>query len=172
MILFRKIEPKGVDKNIDKIQLLMNRSLPIEWANVNCYHRVYSEELTSGIKPMIVLDGKNYFDVLTDTKKDGVIFFYEENNRNGLEVEINIVFQLKLSALYGSIIHRADEEVHDLIMALLMPLTYNDISLFTGLKNVYADFNTTDILFDDIGKFHCFRVKIKQKVSYCGCISC
>ena len=169
MILTRKISPKGIDINVDAIQVHLN-SL-ISWTNFNSYPRIYKEETEQGIKPMNYTSNGDYVDVFTNDNLNGSIFFYNEDTRNAVngyfnDVTLSMVVQLDLDALYPNVTHRPDEEAHnDIIIALkkLMPtVTIN--ALITGLNNVYSEFSTTQVQLDDISKFHVFRIDMSVVV--------
>ena len=170
MNLTQKISPKGIDIVIDEIQEHLSSS--ISWTNFNCYPRIYKEENQSGVKPMLYVGTNDYEDVFYDDTLNGSCFFYEEDTRNATDngyfnnVKLSIVFQLDLTALFPTIIHRADEEAHNkVIIALKKLMPYKVTNLVTGYKNVYAEFDTSQVQYDDISQYHVFRVDMEVIVN-------
>ena len=169
MNLIQKITPKGIDKVIDDIQNLLNTELL--WSDFNCYPRIYKEETEQGIKPMNYVGNGDYRDVFFNDNIDGSCFFYPEDKRTGVNgyftnVKLSIVFQIKLNKLYPIITHRADEESHnDVILALRKKGQYELIELVVGYKNVYSEFDTSLVKYDDISDYHVFRVDLNVSVN-------
>lgn len=170
MVLTQKISPKGIDVVIDEIQTRL--STAITWTNFNSYPRIYKEEIKGGVKPMLYTGNKEYQDVFTNDGLNGSLFFYHEDSRaainNGYfnDVTLSMVVQLDLDALYPLVAHRADEEAHNEVLIALKKVspTIKIINLVTGLKSVYSEFATTEVQFDDISKFHVFRIDMKTVV--------
>lgn len=169
MNLTTKIAPKGIDIVVDEIQAHLNTELST-WTNFNCYPRAYKEETKNGVIPMINEDGSEYTDVFFNDGVDGSCFFYVEDSRSAVhgyfnDVTLSIVFQVQLDELYSTV-HRADEEANNEVIIALKKLTdYEIVSLVTGLKNVYSEFDTSSVEFDDVGNFHVFRVDLKVIVN-------
>lgn len=164
MNLIRKISPKGIDVNIDRIQ----EHLAIDfssWTNFTCYPRIYKEDTESGVKPMNYVGEGEYVDVFTNDNIDGSCFFYEEDTRNATDngyfnsTKLSIVFQVKLDKFYLNVLHRADEEIHNDIIISLKKVTPNKVTgIVNRIENVYSEFDTSQVQFDDIGGFHVFRI--------------
>jgi hypothetical protein len=170
MNLTQKTSPKGIDVVIDEIQTRL--STAISWTNFNSYPRIYKEEIDGKVMPMLYTGSKEYQDVFTNDGINGSLFFYPEDTRGAInngyfnDVTLSMIVQLDLGTLYPTITHRADEEAHNDILLELAKIspTIKIISLVTGLKNVYSEFDTTQTQFDDISKFHVFRIDMKTVV--------
>lgn len=171
MDLTQKTSPKGIDVVIDNIQTRLSSA--ISWTEFNSYPRIYKEEIDGKVIPMLYTGSKEYQDVFTNDSLNGSLFFYHEDTRSAIDngyfndVTLSMVVQLNLEALYPTVTHRADEEAHNDILIQLKKISplVKVISLVTGLKNVYSEFDTTQTQFDDISKFHVFRVDMKTVVS-------
>jgi hypothetical protein len=165
MNLTTKIAPKGIDVVIDEIQNHLNTY--ITWSDFNCYPRIYKEETQQGVKPMVYTSSGDYEEVFYNDTLNGSCFFYHEDTRSAVDgyfndVSLSIVFQLDLDALYPTITHRADEEAHNTVLVALQKLPQNKIvGLVTGYNNVYSEFESSLVKYDDISNYHCFRIDLK-----------
>lgn len=183
MSLVRKINPKGVDKVIDKVQVkLYNYLTGLGWSDYESYPRTYKNTRGSNTIPEVYLDSNEYKEVLMDDKFTVTSFFLVDDNRTIDEQlitqGISIIFQANLTELYPSITHRADEEMH---MAIYEKLKYffgaNAVvnEIITGVDNVYSDLNISGKLkdkvkLDDISQLHV--VKFNLTVGYQSCECC
>jgi hypothetical protein len=170
MNLVTKISPKGIDDVVAEVQSHLNTYLPT-WTNVTAYPRIYKEETNSGIKPMVYLSNGDYVDVFYDDTLDGSIFFYGEDTRPITDLTystvLSLVFQIDLDALYPTILHRADEEAHNQVIIALNKLhLYKVTNLVQGIRNVYNEFEVSQVLLDDINKFHVFRIDLEVYTSH------
>lgn len=143
---YRKTNPRGIDKAIDKIQTRLYNNLGFD--KIDGYGRIYPI-LKDDSKPipMYYISGTDYRDVLFNDKSNsnGNFFFYEEPttkriNSFELESNIQIIFQLNITELYtnGSLLN--DEEAR---LTIEDVLTYSDFKLneiVRGLRSL-EDFN-------------------------------
>lgn len=176
MAVIRKISPVGIDRNVDEVQTLLEE---LNWVDFNIYHRIYKENISGGVKPMRYTSDGDYEDVFMNDTINGNCFFYDTgsiNETNGMfqDVELSIIFQINLDNLFSSIAHRADEEAHNEVILKLreLPPTYKIKGVVKEIKKVYAEFDTTRVLLDDVGKFHVFRVDLTCLVDYACCSNC
>ena len=171
MPLIQKISPVGIDRNVDEIQVILNE---LNWAGFNIYPRIYKEKIGDNVKPMAYVGNGEYVDVFNnDNLTTGNCFFYDSGTQTATDLmykntQLSIVFQVNLNVLFPSVLHRADEEAHKAVLIKLreLSLPYEVTGIVKELENVYSEFDTTQVQFDDIGKFHVFRVDMTCLVSY------
>lgn len=164
---YRKTNPVGIDKRIDRIQHLLFNGL--DWTNYDSYHRVYLNETGDEKAFEFYLSENEYKDVLYDDRKSATSFFTtkENSNKNGTwSNEISIIFQLNLAELYPLIGHRADEEAHRDVINVLEKNGFDITSKEVGIRNVYSDMGYGKGKFEDLEPFHVFKININLEYEY------
>ena len=119
-----------------------------------------------------------YIEVFNDDNYAATSFYYTEDTRDFTEFgrlsnsTVSIIFQLDLATLYGTN-KRYDEEAHrDVILAIQKTRTGEITTLETGIENVYSEFDTTQIQYDDMQPFHVFRIDFEVPYEYDCCDDC
>ena len=181
-MIYVKENAVGIDVVINDIQIAVSNSL--QWVNYNAYHRIYKNETANGIRPEWYEDitqatKGEYEEVYLNDKLDASSFIYKEDTIPSVDVGrlfstvVSMVFQVDLSAVEGVKDTRNDEEVHRLVIEAINGSTYGKVaSIVTGISNVYSEFDTTQIQWDDMQPFHCFRIDIDVNYDYNCCTDC
>ena len=175
MPLIQKIEPVGIDRVIDLIQVdLFNGlawdSLPNVTYEAN--HRAYKNETSDGIIPEIYDGKKEYREIYFDDNVSASSFFLVDDSRTGdkkYSIIVSIIFQLKLDKIFPLITHRADEEAHRDVLDVLErnPTQAKITALITGIANVYPGLKIDQVRFDNMQPFHVFRVDMEVNYENC-----
>lgn len=181
-MIFVKENAVGIDVVINDIQIAVSNSL--QWVNYNAYHRIYKNETSTGIKPEWYEDitqrtKGEYEEVYLDDKLDATSFIYTEDTIPSVDLgrlfgtTLSMVFQVDLSKVEGVKDTRNDEEVHRLAIEAINSSTYGKVaSIVTGISSVYTEFDTSQIQWDDMQPFHCFRIDIDVNYDYNCCTDC
>jgi hypothetical protein len=172
-----KNNPIGVDVVINNIIESMYLDLvKYGWTGYEAYHRVFKNPKDNGdlFVPEAFTgfqDGDNdYSEVLLDDTRTGTSFFLTGSsttytNGNHL-VPLSIIFQLNSVELYPNLGHRADEEARNDVVVALQNAGYRDVEIVTEIANVYNEFDTSNIAFDDMNPYHVFRINLNATVDY------
>lgn len=180
-MIYIKEKPVGIDIAINEIQLAVSNALG--WTNYNAYHRAYKNESANGVIPEVFkVKPQNivgeYEEVFTNDYLDASSFFYTEDTRNTIELgrlfstTLSMVFQCDLTKLETTD-YRADEEVHRKVILAINNSTFGEVnSLVTGINNVYSEFNTESVIWDDLQPLHVFRLDINVTYEYDCCADC
>lgn len=165
MALVQKTQPIGIDAVVDDLQDRLNN---LGWSNYEIYPRVYKTESQNGIKAENYTSNGEYKDVFFNDTFTATSFFIDSDNKSvinhaqQIETDLSIIFQVKLDLLKPNIAHRADEEIRYDVVRVLEPNRYNFriTNVVTGISNVYTEFNTDSLQFDDMSKRHVFRINM------------
>lgn len=173
-----KTSPVGIDVVVDRLQQLIYDGVdwdtnPMATTTYDSYPRIYKNPVQGGDRPEYFIGDRDYKEVLLDDNFSGTSFFTVSDERNLDDVwsaQLSIIFQLNLAELYPAIPHRADEEAHQTILNLLYDNIWNyEVSgLVVGVPNVYSEFDFSQSIFDDMEKFHVFRINLNITYEY-GC---
>lgn len=181
-MIYVKENAVGIDVVINDIQIAVSNSL--QWVNYNAYHRIYKNETANGIIPEWYEDitqatKGEYEEVYLNDKLDASSFIYKEDTIPAVDIGrlfstvVSMVFQVDLAAVEGVKDTRNDEEVHRLVIEAINGSTYGKVaSIVTGISNVYSEFDTSQIQWDDMQPFHCFRIDIDVNYDYNCCTDC
>lgn len=175
MAINQKISPVGIDKPIDSFQsyLFSNISIAgmVNADNWESYPRIYLNPAVNGRKPEYYILDKEYKSVLYDDNFLLTSYFVVGEDRpldDGIyTVDVSLILQADIQSLFPSITHRADEE---LIRVFQLASKHYDRDTFyitgveTGIENVYREFDTTQITFDDMSEQ--FVVRFNYEVTY------
>ncbi|PHR23554.1 MAG: hypothetical protein COA36_16620 [Desulfotalea sp.] len=181
-MIYLKLNPVGVDVVINDIQRQVSTAL--NWTDYNAYHRIYKiEKAEGGIIPEFYT-GENearsgeYEEVYLNDNLMASSFFYSQDtvtaNDGGhlMDNTISMVFQVDLNRLNGDN-KRADEHVHRDVIRAINDSGHGKVSsLVTKLSNVYSEFDITQIRWNDMQPFHCFRVDIAVNYQFDCCDDC
>ena len=176
MSVVSKINPVGIDKPIDIIQNALFNGLVTNGSFVDytVYPRVYVNESKNGIKPENYTSKNEYKDVFVDDGHALSSFVIVDPSRDSTTTtnftpNISIIFQARLDKLITGITHRPDEEFNNQVAVILNKLRSRGITLggiVTGLENVYAEFDTTSVKWDDMNPFYVVRFNLTVSNSY------
>lgn len=182
MSLIIKDCPRGIDKEIDFLQKKIYENLiELGWTNYDSYPRAYKNYKAGQLIPEIYIGNKEYSECLFNDKLNATSFFVASDNKKQInpgvyEQGVSIIFQVKLNALYPSILHRADEEAQeDVISAIIKDQQEIDIdSIKIGVDNVYSEFvfnNDYDkrIKITDMSDYHVFRIDLTLNYTNDSC---
>ena len=169
---FTKTNPKGIDKEIGKIQSLLHEELG--WENIDVYGRVYKNQSTDkGLVPEFYIGANEYKDAFLNDAKTATICFIEDEKHttdNGIYYynDVKIVVMVNLSKAKPSIAHRADTEVQiDIIKQAEKNKMFTITGIEKGIANVFKCFNVQGILITDMQPFHVFAITgtLKYKIN-------
>lgn len=175
-MIYLKTIPQGIDVVINDIQKAVASSL--SWNGYNAYLRVYKNETENGLIPEFYKDITqakvgDYEEVYLNDNLNASSFFYTSDNIQSSEdgrmfqTSLSMVFQVDLAAVTNIQDSRNDEEVHgQVIRAINSSINGKVNSLITGIKNVYSEFDTSKVKWDDMQPFHVFRVDIDVNYEY------
>ena len=170
MALILKTIPRGVDIPINSLQNLLYTELDL--LSYESYPRVYKNPDVNGLTmPESYVGNKDYKEVFFDDKFSLTSFWLADDNRSVSEfttTTISVVFQVLLDELYPTIPHRADEEfIRDIYNILYnSPRDYDLTNVITGIDNVYSEFDTSQVTWDDMSNFFVCRFDLEAVYDY------
>jgi len=170
MALVSKTDPKGIDISIGKLQNLLFTELDL--LSYESYPRVYKNpDINVLTIPETYIATKDYKEVLFDDKFSLSSFWLVDDNRSIDEfatTTISVVFQVLLDELYPTVPHRADEEfIRDIYNILYNnPYDYDLTNVVTGIDNVYSEFDTSQVTWDDMSNFFVCRFDLEVVYDY------
>lgn len=180
-MIYIKDEAVGIDIVINEVQKVVSEAL--QWSNYNGYHRAYKNETSNGIVAEVYKIGNQQFngdyeEVFNDDRIDASSFFLTPDiNTTGddgriFSPTISMIFQVNLSRLEG-FDKRNDEEVHrKVVLAVNSSVNAKIESIETGISNVYSGLDSSQLKYDDMQPFHCFKANISVNFDYNCCTSC
>jgi len=164
-VMKRKLGPVGVDKVIDSFQVYLDSLfIGVDWV---MYPRVYANPKKENLRSKVpeYFEDLEYYETFMDDNHEMTSFFIvspERSQKNGiLKTKMSLVCQAsRLSDLFPTITHRADEEFNDEFVNSFM--NYSSSSLdYTGMtteiQNVYREFDKNEILIDDMNEYYVVR---------------
>jgi hypothetical protein len=175
MAIVAKLSPVGVDLAISKIQTALYEGLVDNgtWTDYESYHRAYKNNSANGIKAEVHTCRDDYKDVFTDDQHGVSSFFIVSDDKTPLEAnlfqtDIDIIFQIDLKKIYPNSPHRNDEEMHNEIASILTSMggNFDLTNIITGIDNVYSEFDTGQLNYDDLQPFHVVRFTVRTKYKY------
>ena len=179
MALIQKTDPKGLDIKIDGFQSYLFRVLGFaDWQSYPRIHPVPSDPDSQykGLIPAHFLSGSNvdYDEVYLNDEFNLSTFFYTDSDSTfeswkGKTI-VSLIVQARLSDLYPSVDHIADEELNAAIIEASN--NYFGFETFTliGQKNkvqeVYEEFITDQIRLTNMQPY--YVVRFDYEVNYDG----
>lgn len=174
MTLISKTDPKGIDKIINDIQLLLFNN--VTWADYESYHRAYKNERAEDQMYEVFTSGNEYKEVLIDDTFDATSFFIVSDTATFDErwnTTVSVIFQLNLKKLYPLIAHRADEEAHNEVSVIIEGTPGFTMSGLTkGIRGVYSDIGYGANIFEDMQPLHVFKLDINVNYDQDCCNDC
>jgi hypothetical protein len=180
-MLVRKTNPVGIDEMVDIIQEALDALQDfgnVTWDN---FPRAYKnpKALKQGTYVPEVYDGSGEY--LECLMNDGVVlttFFVSDGSRefagDDFTSPLSLIVQCSnLEAIYPGIAHRADEELIHGFLTILRSISDIQIeSIDTTIEDVYSEFDTENLRFDDMGVFFVFRVNMTATYGLSCCSDC
>ena len=179
MALIQKTDPKGLDIKIDRFQAYLFRTLG--FADWQCYPRVYSipsdpNSQYKGLIPAHFLSSSDvdYDEVYMNDGFNLSTFFYTETSvpfeKWIGKARVSLIAQVRLSDLFPSINHVADEEFNMLVVDASNGYSgYESFSLVDIKKTVgevYKEFITDQIRLTNMQPY--YTVRFEYDVYYDG----
>lgn len=170
----RKINPVGIDKIIDLFQTFLDTKFVGEdWV---MYPRVYPNPKKRKLNSKVpeYFEDLEYYETFMDDNHTMTSFFLVSSDRtqeNGVsKVPVSLVCQVsRLSTLFPTIQHRADEEFNN---TLINAFTNYNSSAFeykgmtTEIQNVYREFDKDELRLDDMNEFYVVRFNFNAEYIY------
>ena len=169
-MLIRKTDPKGIDISIDRLQdYVYNNYTASEYES---YPRAYKNNRgDGGIIPEVYTSNGDYKETFFDDRFEISSFWLVDDNSSVDELTtttISVIFQVNIAELYPSITHRADEEfIRDMYNILYdNPWSYKITGISRGIENVYSEFDTSQVQWDDMSDFFVCRFDLEVEYQY------
>lgn len=160
---------KGIDHKIQIIQNVLSYSLGFN--DVDFYGRVLKglDKDGNSLVPEVMISSKESKEVYYNDQKakGGNVFFvdsYEHTSKDGklFTAKVKIVFMLNLNKIKSTTL--TDSEAQDICIKLIQRTKSLEITgIEKGLKNVFKDFNTSNIKLNDTRPFHVFSINGELK---------
>jgi len=187
-MVITKLHPVGIDRPIQELQLgLFEYIMPelgIENEDYQSYGRAY-KNVRAGEEGLVaeVYSGKGeYRDAYLDDQNKIASFFVVpdtisvDTDQGQNTAQVGIIFMMNLSRFAGYVpTQRNDEEIRNTIMKYFTT-PVNGASLtgvVTGQQQVFAEFtawrNKSELKFQNIHPWHCFRLNIQLIYSNSNC---
>jgi len=179
-MIHRKTQPVGIDVHIDRMQLHMDATLSGTipggfWEN---YDRAYKNPKEDGkFTPEIYTESGEYREVFfNDTIVCGSFFLVDDESRASeglIEQGVSIIFHVQLDRVFNTS-HRADEEFRNLVVNALQNFSgdWEFEGTRTGIKRVYEEFDTSEVIFTDMSFFHVLRLDFTVTFETSCCVDC
>lgn len=176
-------KPLGIDSLIQDIQIDLYSELASIWqGEIEGYGKIYRNPLNKGndtpeayaTSKLIIPEWYNsdlddykdvYFD---DTKASQFCFLQGENDRSEDEYmfsnDCKIVFMSNLDRLYPNVKQRQDSKQEVEAVQILRRISYNRYDVYgieRRIENIFREFSTKEIQFNNMNKRHLFAVNIK-----------
>ncbi len=150
MIMYRKTNPVGIDKFIDRLQILQQREFPTLFgvSETTCLFYGRAEKLDD--KFIIYISGNNYKEIGFDNEYNFISYIIldgiSDHTKGITKQRCELYCHGNLPNLYSTITHRADEELRNEILEQLQRLV--EFSLIKG----------TEIIEKELQPFHSFKI--------------
>jgi hypothetical protein len=165
-MIYLKNNPKGIDKQIQRIQQYLHDKLISEFnCEVSAYGRVYKDSVNGSIKPKAYIGSKDYRELLTDDRIKGLHYFFIEGDEATIlsdsclsTNDVDIIFFVNdIVKVRGDVTHYADEEIKETVKNHIYKLGFKPQSVIKGEKALEG-FDISKIKF--IHPFNVFKIKI------------
>lgn len=170
-----KTAPKGIDKPIQRAQVLLYDNLTALWGiSLDGYGRVYKNEDKSGeIHPEVYSSGNDYSGTLFTLEKPK--FFFESSDKSEhshdtyFNSDIAVYFIVNVDDI-KNVTHRADEEIRQDVFAVLHNSPFREVkSMEIGIKNVASNFTNVEkgqARWYDMHPYHVFKFVCEVEYYY------
>lgn len=180
-MLVRKTNPVGIDEMVDIIQETLDALQDFGGVSWDNFPRAYKnpKALKQGTYvPEVYVGNGEYQECLMNDGKVLTTFFTTDGSRefagDDFESPLSLIVQCSdLEAIYPTIGHRADEELIHGFLTILRSI--GDVTITgveTTIEDVYSEFDTENLRFDDMGVFFVFRVNMTVTYGLSCCSDC
>lgn len=165
-----KTNPKGIDKQIQKLQEYLYTKLLAKWAITDddwqCYGRAYRNQKDKGFIPEVYTAAGDYEEVFPDDKLSVLSFFGVGDSFKGsysLTGPVFLIFFVNIDDL-KTLAHRGDEEIRLDVQQICSQVDFGFYmtGIQTGIDNVYKEYpgmrRDEGLRARDMHPFHCFRI--------------
>lgn len=166
-MIYIKDNPRGIDKQIQKMQNLLYERL--QWGDIEIYGRVYRNPSTNQnatlIKPEAYVGDKEYKDVLLNDLKNATIFFVDGNYHKKIDnryfsTELKVIVFVNLANSLPDIEHRADMEAEIQVIRLLNRFGFfKQRNIEKSVDVIFKGFDTSKIKLSDMHPYHVFALQ-------------
>jgi len=176
-VIYTKENPIGIDIPIQNLQKYLYGKLCKIWGisedEYTSYCRVYRNQTKDGYIPEFYKGNNEYSESLPDDRVSALSFFSmtekATNNMGAITQNVALIFSVNIEKLNKNVPHRADEEIRQDVIELVNSrlFGFEFLSIETGIKNVFKEYKTEGIKFNDMHPYHCFRLNLKIKYNKC-----
>lgn len=178
-MLITKTAPVGLDIAIQAAQTKLHAALLLKWgidtADYRCYGRCYRNKKDNGYIAENYEGNGEYKEVYWDDSLKAVSFFGSAANVQmdvSSKVDVHLIFFVNLAKLKPALVHRADEEVRQDVVAAIGKTCHGlELqSIETWLENVLREYpgsrreNRLNVV--DMQPQHCFRINFTMYYNY------
>lgn len=156
----------GIDNKIKIMQDVLFQHLGFD--DVDFYGRVHKviAKDGKGFKPEVYISNTERKEVFYDDRNapGGNVFFVDNDEHTTTDgkrffAKVKVVFMLNLNKVAPKKNYRADSEIQNKAVELLMKLKAIEItSIEKGLENVLSDFNIERLKKNDLQPYHTFSI--------------
>lgn len=180
-MLVRKVNPIGIDKIIDSMQVKLDGSVLSSTGSWDNFPRAYKNPKASnsrGYIPECYDENGEYIEVLMNDKVTMTTFFIQGDGKEYIETQLKSDFSLivqcsDLVEKFPSVVHRADEELIHLFLDVLKNTPGVKIeSIELGIDDVYREFDKSNLKLDDMGYYFVFRINMTTNYGVQCCDNC
>jgi hypothetical protein len=165
-----KTSPKGIDKQIQKLQEYLYSKLKTKWGITDddwqSYGRAYRNQKEKGYIPEVYTGSDEYEEVFADDSLKVLSFFGVGDSFKGsysLTGPVFLIFFVNIEEL-KTLTHRGDEEVRLDVQLICKDADFGFTmtGVQTGIDNVYKEYpgirRDEGMLSKDMHPYHCFRI--------------
>ncbi len=161
----------GIDTVIQSIQTDLYEELSSVWSGTfDGYGRVYKNINNDGeVHPEWFIDDNEYKEVYYNDEMSGNFMFIVGDTSDTEDsvvytTDVKCAFMVDLKKILPSSTDRADSEANRDVVSILRDIANSRFSITgieTKVRNVFRDFETKGIKFEDIHPNYCFSVNLK-----------
>lgn len=178
MSVIAKTNPVGIDVVVNRIQNRIESRLG--WSAWENNHRAYinpkRNDQNGFIAEVYVSDGE-YRECFYDDAFNATSFFFDTGERtieDGMAtVQMAWILQIDLAKVFPAISHRADEECWNAVLNAFQGIADIElISTETGIEDVYREFDTTNLKYDNMSNLYVLRINFSTTINAKCCTNC
>jgi hypothetical protein len=174
-----RVKPTGIDWYIQQLQIKLHDTL-IDSGHWNladadqyqAYGRCYRNKKDDGYIAEVLTAGTDYKEVYWNDDLAAISFFGisgQIKRTVGMEADVHFVMFADLSKLNFSVAHRADEELREMVAAIIgkssfgFQMTSIDLWVENVLKEYPGSRRDSRLKAVDMHPVHCFRINLSLK---------
>lgn len=181
-MIVAKTNPVGVDREIDRLQRSLDAK--IDLGNWEIYGRANINPKGDVLIPEVYIgNGFEAKEVFFDDNFDTTSFFLSDSRiemlAGGYKSKrlISLIIQTKILKVFGSaprdVPHRGDEElINEMLLILQKHPGIEMLSIDTGIRDVYKEFDTEKIKYTDMSDFNVVRFNFNMTYTATCCADC